>query len=387
MRVLHLYSNHKWTGPASLALDSVGGLRALGCEVDFAIAGFVHDGMQHAIRRHAEELGLPLREGLQLRRHFHLRQFQRDAALLAQWIDAGDYDVLHCHQKGDHLVAGLAAARAKRPVQLVRSLWDGRAPRRSLRTAMAFRRTTALTLPFAMPGEARLVRRFGLTPDRVRVVAGPIAERFFTPAIDDAAVAARRRSAKQKLGLDPQRHVVGITARIQRKRRWDLLWDLVACSPHELQFVVLGRPDAGVFDQVCTEPLRKRGAQDRVTFLGYREGADYVEALQALDTFVFLVPGSDATCRALREAMAVGIPVLTTKLGLLPHIVEDGVTGLVREASVDRLAQGLHVLLRDEGVACGFAERARAHAREAWSVERTARDLLALYASLGGDGS
>ncbi|MCB9881674.1 MAG: glycosyltransferase family 4 protein [Planctomycetes bacterium] len=383
MKILHLYSNHKWTGPAALALECVRGLMDRGADVEFAIAGFVHDGMQHAIRAHADALGLRMRDGLELRRHFHLRSFHQDAATLAAWIDQGTVDVIHCHQPGDHLVAGLAAGRAKRPVRVVRSLWDGRAPRRSLRTALAFRRTHALTVPVPCDRETAMARRFGVDPQLVRVVPGPLAAEFFAARDAAHAVSNSRQDAKRAIGIEASRRVVGITARIQEKRRWNLLWDLVARMPHEVGFAVLGRPDEGVFERLCAEPLRRLGIEDRVSFLGYRSGEDYITALRAFDAFVFLVPGSDATCRALREAMTLGTPVVTTDLGLLPHIVDDGTTGLVRPPDAGHLAAALYSVL-DERVGAALGNAAREHALATWTRDHAASRLGELYDRLVG---
>lgn len=383
MRVLHLYSNYKWTGPAELALllakGLVGGELPSGepLEPAFAIAGFVPSGTEPALARRAAQLELPLRNGLELRRHFHPASFMRDAKRLAEWIDAGQVDLLHCHQPGDHLVAALAVGLASRRAPIVRSLWEGAAPKLTPRARLAYGRTALVTAPFASLVEP-LRAVFDLPAQRVRSMAPPIAPEFWAPADSCTARAALRA----ELGIGAQAPLVGIAARIQRRRRWDLLWRVFRHVTERVEgahLAVLGRPDEGVFDEVCARPLAALGVRDRVHFLGYRRDAGYRDALRALDVFVFLVPGSDATCRAVREAMAVGVACLTTDLGHLGTIVGNGRTGLVRPARADALAGAVVELLRVPDLRRRLGAAAREHAASAWAPGVAAEQALAAY--------
>ena len=47
VRIRHLFANYEWTGPADPAIRSAARLRALGLDVVFAQAGFVHPGGEH----------------------------------------------------------------------------------------------------------------------------------------------------------------------------------------------------------------------------------------------------------------------------------------------------------------------------------------------------
>ena len=64
VRVLHLFANYKWTGPADPAIRSAARLRALGLDVSFAQAEFVHPGGEHRVREELQRRQLPVVKGL-----------------------------------------------------------------------------------------------------------------------------------------------------------------------------------------------------------------------------------------------------------------------------------------------------------------------------------
>lgn len=383
MNVLHLYANHKWTGPAELALQQVAALNAGGPRrATLALAGHRDPERPHAIAGRCRQLGIPVREGLKLRRHFHLPDLLADGRRLARWLDDEGIDLLHCHQAGDHLVASLALRLAGRRVPLVRSFWDNSPPGRGPRPWLSYRNTDRVLAPFDGLADALRIRFPHLT-DGIRVdppVLPPVPE----PAAADAHRA--REALRAELHLGPESLLIGLTARIQPGRRWTLAWDVMArlARRHpDWHLCVLGRPDEGVFDRVCRRPLAERGITHRVHFLGYRRDEAYYRALLAFDAFLFLVPGSDVTCRALREAMGLGLPVATTDLGFLPEIVDHGRTGVVAPAEASRLADALETVVRDIGLRERLGRGASDHAARHWQASQAARTLTGHYTELG----
>jgi glycosyltransferase involved in cell wall biosynthesis len=387
MRVLHLYANYKWTGPADLALQVVQGQASLsaerGIEAALAIAAWKHEGAEHAIAARAQALDLPLVHGLHLRKHFHPPSLLADARRLAEWIDDHRLDLIHCHQDGDHLLAALALGLAGRRVPLVRSSWEATIPAPLPRAGLMFGRTAAMTVAFDDLRD-QVTGRYGIPSPRVVKVEPPLDDSFFRAGEQEAM--AERAALREELGLPSGALLIGITARIQKRRRWDLLWETMARvieGQPQAHLTVLGRPDEGVFEEVCSRPIEARGLGARVHFLGYRRDEAYLRVLRGVDVFTFLVPGSDATCRALREAMGAGLPVVTTDLGRLPTLVEDGRSGCVCRPDAGALALALDSLLRDATLRRTMGECARRHAVERWSERRTRETILEVYESIG----
>ena len=166
--------------------------------------------------------------------------------------------------------------------------------------------------------------------------------------------------------------MIGISARVQRHRRFDLLLAAMARLARALpaaRLLVVGRGTH--LEETARRPAQRLGIADRVVFAGYRS-ADYPDVLRASDVFTLLVPGSDGSCRALLEAAACGIPAVTTSLGTLPEIVSDGETGFVVERRAGAAGGGVALAARERGAAARV-RRGRAPARRALLLARTAR--------------
>jgi glycosyltransferase involved in cell wall biosynthesis len=84
------------------------------------------------------------------------------------------------------------------------------------------------------------------------------------------------------------------------------------------------------------------------------------------------------------EAMAARLPVVTTRVGDAPAIVEDGKTGyVVPVGDVDAMAARIIDLARDAGKRKAFGEAGRRKVEISFSAERVAGLLLATYHSIG----
>jgi glycosyltransferase involved in cell wall biosynthesis len=149
-------------------------------------------------------------------------------------------------------------------------------------------------------------------------------------------------------------------------------------------------PDAEfqiVGDGPCREQLVAQavaaGVLPQVRFMGHRD--DVPAILSASDVFV-LPSQSEASPNVIIEAMAAGLPVVASRVGGIPELVADGVTGrLVAPADPDALAAALVDLLAhpDRGAAYGRAGRACVERR--YSFDRMVMQFETLYQSGSND--
>jgi len=173
--------------------------------------------------------------------------------------------------------------------------------------------------------------------------------------------------------------VVGIVARVQRHRRFEVLLQALSRVVKELprlKALLIGRGTH--IEEVAVKPVRELGLANTVILTGYHlEG--YRELLAALDVKIFLVPGSDGSCRAVREAMAMGKPVIAANRGMLPELVEDGVSGLVVDDTPELLAQAIVRLAKDVPLRRKMGEAARQRICREYSLDLQLEKVEAVY--------
>ncbi len=128
------------------------------------------------------------------------------------------------------------------------------------------------------------------------------------------------------------------------------------------------------------------GLGGRVTFLGPLFGEAKDALWRQSDVFTFPTY-REGMPYALLEAMAAGAVPVTTRVGAIPDVMQDGVHGLLvgaRDAA--GLARALARLDDDRAGLAQMAEAGRARVLEAYTVDRLADDFRRLYACLAGEG-
>jgi glycosyltransferase involved in cell wall biosynthesis len=82
---------------------------------------------------------------------------------------------------------------------------------------------------------------------------------------------------------------------------------------------------------------------------------------------------------AVLLAMAAGAPVLASRVGGLPEIIDDGVTGLLTSNEPKAVAKQIQRLLADRPLALRMAARARSRAEKEFSLDRMVSETLRVY--------
>ena len=115
----------------------------------------------------------------------------------------------------------------------------------------------------------------------------------------------------------------------------------------------------------------------QVLFLGNRK--DIPQVLQALDLFV-LSSTSEGLPLTVLEAMAVGLPVVATRVGGIPEVVVEGQTGfLVPPGKVEAMAQKIQQLLEDKEQAAQMGQAAAQQVRLNFDLKRMVADYENSY--------
>jgi glycosyltransferase involved in cell wall biosynthesis len=127
-------------------------------------------------------------------------------------------------------------------------------------------------------------------------------------------------------------------------------------------------------------PELENEAGGLVSFLG--EHARPAEYYAAMDIFVLPSHWEGGPITVL-EALAMNRPVVSTRVGVVPEVIEDGVEGLiVPPLDVEALAEGVRRLVADRPRAAAMAERGQARVQASYSSEALVSGYLTLYRDL-----
>jgi glycosyltransferase involved in cell wall biosynthesis len=159
----------------------------------------------------------------------------------------------------------------------------------------------------------------------------------------------------------------GCVANLRPEKGHDVLIEALAARPdlRDLQVELVG-------DGPCRSALdaqaRARGVGEQVRFLGERR--DVGERLANADLFV-LPSRTEALPNSVMEAMAAGLPIVACRIGGIPELVEDGVTGLlVPPDDPDALGEAMAQLVANPARASALGAAARAAVAERFSMAR-----------------
>jgi L-malate glycosyltransferase len=375
LSILHLLSNRWWTGTAEPVLALAQGLLERRQQVVLGVPA----GSQVEIL--ARKAGIPLLEGLRLDPHFHPWSWLHDVHTLSTFLRRRPIDVLHTHLSHDHWLALSAAiplnpSGGRLPIH-VRTVHTLRRPR-ALSSRWLLRHGAAHLITVSTTLHHALVERLQVSRSCVTAIAGAVDSQRFHPSLSGAHI-------RQEFGLSPTTPVVGIVARIAPSRGHLILVEAFAqvhTAIPAARLLIVGK---GEFRPQIERRICELGLAKAVIFTGYRED-DLPEVLATMDVFVLLAPGSEGSCRAALEAMAVGKPVVAARVDALQDIVLDGETGLLIEPHAHRaLAYAIGRLLRAPEQAHRMGLRGRQRIEHVFSRQRQVDEVLRLYRQLCTD--
>lgn len=219
-----------------------------------------------------------------------------------------------------------------------------------------------------------IVRHFGIDAARLRVIHNGIDPARFNPALRE-----RHRAAMlDRHGLDPERPVLLFVGSGYERKGLPALLRAFALAAVDARLVVVGHERRQARYEA---DARRLGIADRVLFAGAREE---IEPWYGLADACVLPTLYDPFPNVVIEAMACGLPVLTSHKSGASDIIEDGRNGLLCDAlDVTRMAAHLATL-------CDPAERARLGAAGRAAVRHLTIDNMnaayqALYRELLGE--
>jgi glycosyltransferase involved in cell wall biosynthesis len=272
-------------------------------------------------------------------------------------------DILHTHLSTASLIGSIAARLARVP---------------AVATVHGLNSRTCFMHAHRIIAVSHAVRRHllaqGLPESRIKVIYNGIDFGRYQRGPDIAKLRAQLGAARGDM-------LIGAVGRLGPEKGHAHLIEAVALLiqreslPVRLLLVGDGRSR-----QTLEQLARQRGIADRVTFAGFQTDVMPYEAV--LDIFCLPSLKEGLSLSAL-EAMALGKPVVASRVGGTPEVVAEGQTGLLVEPGNPwALAQALAALLRDPVRAQAMGEAGRARVARWFDLDRMVDEIEALYYEL-----
>jgi glycosyltransferase involved in cell wall biosynthesis len=345
LRVLHLIKGLSMVGGAErliLSLTASGDRERF----DYHVA-HVLTGMSEYLTGEFGAAGVTV-HCLGVTSHYDLRWTVRLRALLAR----ERFDVLHLHLPyaaglGRLVARSLPAGKRPRIVHTQHNIWQHTEP-----LVLALHRAT-YRLDDADIAVSHAV--WDAIPSALRSGTEVIVHGLPLDGLSDPRAA--REHVRAEFGILPDEVLIATVANMRREKRYDMLMEAARILVDEglrVRFLAVG-----------TGPLEDelRAARDELSlgstflFTGFR--TDVLDILAGCDLFV-LASDHEGFPVAVMEALAVGVPVVSTAVGDVPTAVSDGKEGLiVPPGDIGALAAALRSLVVDPSLRARMAVAAR----------------------------
>jgi glycosyltransferase involved in cell wall biosynthesis len=309
------------------------------------------------------------------------REYAPNAAIqgwrLAKLIRRNHYDIVQTfHQKADTygaLIAWLSGARhlisSKRDTGELRKPWHVFMNRRLKSRFDAF-------IAVAESVRAAVISNDHLTPSRVTTIYNGVdTTRFTVPSV------AQRESARAGLGFAASDFVVGMVAGFRPEKNHEVFFEgLLRALPAipSLRVLAVG---AGPLLERFRIRISQTPLASRALFPG--DVTDVLPYLWAMDVGCLTSGGNEGLSNAVIEQMAVGLPVIVTRVGGNAEAVTDRENGwIIPPLDAVALCRALESLHRDSARAAAMGRMSRKRAEEKFSLERMCAEHVRLYHSL-----
>jgi glycosyltransferase involved in cell wall biosynthesis len=303
--------------------------------------------------------------------------FRRDVRNLRAIIRRERVDLVKVH--GPHNPHGAIAAHLER-VPVVWVISSTRVPAAFRRLGVALVRHYAASvlvngraLLDAYPGASHL-------SSRAFVYYPPVDTQVFRPASR-----AERNALRDELGVPRDAPFVGTIANVNPQKGIATFLKVAKQVTERFpaaRFIIVGAiapSQRSYYDRMRAEAVRLGLGPNSLSWLGER--TDVARVVAALDVKVITsAPESEGTTTTAGEAMACGVPVVTTPVGAVAEVVEDGTTGFVIGShDPGAIAERVNALLSDGDMRKMMGAAARERVISRFGVHMCADVHLSAY--------
>jgi glycosyltransferase involved in cell wall biosynthesis len=372
MRILQLVSCRGWSSDAYWAARISAELQREGHEVRLVCKR----GSEDRVIRRARESGVEPIETLGFAGGVQPISDASDLRRLLRWLHTTD--VVHVHRGKEHWLAAVANRMSRTPRPLVRTRHIVQPIRPHALNRWLYATATSLVVTVTEAIRRQYIAADLLPPDRVVALPGGVDLARFHPQVDGT-------EARRSVGVGRDLPLIGLVAGLRVMKGHQVAIDAAARlrrAGRRAHLLIIGQ---GAMEARVRASIAAAGLGDRVTLLGFVP--DLPAALAALDVALYTAIESDGMSRVLFEYLASGKPVIASRVGVVPEVLEDGKTALLVPAGdAQPLADALGRLLDDTRLGPRLGAAGAELARISLSGAHVARELARRYAGLTGAG-
>ncbi|MBW2045270.1 MAG: glycosyltransferase [Deltaproteobacteria bacterium] len=174
--------------------------------------------------------------------------------------------------------------------------------------------------------------------------------------------------------------IIGVVARLSKEKGINFLIEALPHIVKEKKNIKCFIVGDGPLMDCLKEKANYMGLAEKVIFTGKRDNPFYI--LSKFD--IFVMPSlHEGLSLSIMEAMALGVPVIATRIGGMVELIEDGIDGiLVNPASAEDISKAALLLLNQESLRRKISDNALRKANTKFSIENTTRIIDDKYSEI-----
>jgi glycosyltransferase involved in cell wall biosynthesis len=368
MQILHLISSVGLFGAERVVIELSKSLKkTYHCEPIIGIIRNVYNPHEEILEEaKSNDINYTIfgcRDQLDLKLAFSIREF----------IKKNKIDIIHCHGYKSNFY-GLLASKGQIPSVTTNHNWLTSHWKLKIYCILDSIWIRFFDRIVAVSNEVKKdMLRYKIPEEKIRVIDNGIALDRFEKVVD-------AKNIKNQLGFEEKIRIIGTIGRLGIEKGHIYLLEAarqILDVVKDLKFLIIGN---GPLRKQLEEKSEKLGIKKHVIFMGQRK--DIPELLMAMDIFVLpsIKEGLPVT---LLEAMAAKRPVIATRVGAIPKVIENKDTGiLVEPKDVTGLRDAIMNLLNDPGRMNLFAREGFNRVCMDFSSDEMGKNYLKLYNEL-----
>jgi glycosyltransferase involved in cell wall biosynthesis len=191
---------------------------------------------------------------------------------------------------------------------------------------------------------------------------------------------SQRERIRREIGISDKEKVLLFFSFVTKQKGLHLLIKVLPNILKNYDYVKLLVVGEGNYLADARQTVRKLGLDSYVVFTGHIPHEEVPNYINASDLFIFPTLRQEGMPFSLLEAMACQKPVIASRIGGIPSVIDDGINGmLIPPGNVSKLIETILFLLKNEDIADKLADNAREKAVKKFSLDRMIEETIKVF--------